>query len=251
MASNLTSKLLPNLLKPNNIKLTERIIASKRSFHYSHSHGYSFSCSSSSFLQTACTHNIRIKNKPTLFTNVNENDQQRRNFSKRGRKGGATGHHLENLREMAHTEERTKKQNKKNATAAQVFETEDKTQPTDPSTDEKEGEEEETSLPDIKEVKSKMEKALQTMEDNFRRIRGAEPTTELFEVIPVRAYGSYAPLNSIGQVVITSPSLVTITCFDPSISSAVRDAIRDAGYNFNPRTDDDNGTVSVPIPRVS
>lgn len=106
-------------------------------------------------------------------------------------------------------------------------------------------------LPTKDEVKNKMMKVVQAMDTSLRSVRGAEPTPELFDSVQVKVYGSSMSLNAVAQVVITGPSMATITCFDPATASAVRDAIRDMeGMNFNPRMEE-NGTVVVPIPKVS
>jgi hypothetical protein len=107
------------------------------------------------------------------------------------------------------------------------------------------------TLPSKEEVKDKMMKVVHAMEAVLRSIRGAEPSPELFDAVPVKVYGSIMPLNAVAQVVISGPSMATITCFDPATVSAVRDAIRDMeGMNFNPRMED-HGTLMVPIPKVS
>jgi len=107
------------------------------------------------------------------------------------------------------------------------------------------------TLPTKDEVKSKMMKVVQALETALRSIRGAEPTAELFDSVQVKVYGSTMPLSSVAQVVISGPSMAMITCFDPATASAVSDAIRDMeGMNFNPRMED-NGTLAVPIPKVS
>ncbi len=106
------------------------------------------------------------------------------------------------------------------------------------------------SLPSIDDVKSRMMKVVDSMEESFKSIRGAEATPELFDSLQVKAYGSFTPLNGVAQVVINTPTRATISCFDPDVAPAVRDAVRDmAGMNFNPMIED--GVVIVPIPRVS
>jgi len=115
--------------------------------------------------------------------------------------------------------------------------------------EEEEEEEEGTTLPDVDKIREKMLQVVHKMEESFRQIRGAEPTPELFEPILVKAYDTFTPLNTVAQVVISSPSLVTVSCFDPSLATEVSNAIRDAGMNFNPSVED--GTVFVPVPKVS
>lgn len=167
-----------------------------------------------------------------------------------GRKAGKMGKHLQNLDEMAHRENRKKKKGKNTVQASSeieeiiIIEDENETKFDHGS------EEEEASLPQKEDVQARMMKVVTAMEDSFKAIRGAEPSAELFDSVQVKAYGAMTPLNAVAQVVITTPTLATITCFDPETCSAVRDAVRDMqGMNFNPRVED--GAVLVPIPRVS
>jgi len=173
------------------------------------------------------------------------------------------GQHLKNLDEIAHQENRKKKGKDKKSNSENESETASssyKVEEISIAEDENEtkfdngggggNDEDEGSLPSKDDVKERMMKVVDAMEDSFRAIRGAEPSPELFDSVQVKAYGAMTPLNAVAQVVITSPTMATITCFDPETCSSVRDAVRDmAGMNFNPRVED--GAVIVPIPRVS
>lgn len=194
------------------------------------------------------------------------------------RKGAKMGKHLETLEEMAHREEHEKAKEKRkykkgkgkgknnrnnddddNSSNMSVSSSNNNEIPT-LQEDENEtvfdnskedNEDLIPSLPSKEEVKTRMMKVVTAMEESFKSIRGAEATPELFDNVQVKAYGSLTPLNGVGQVVINTPTMATITCFDPDVGPAVRDAVRDmSGMNFNPRIDED-GVVLVPIPRVS
>ena len=108
-------------------------------------------------------------------------------------------------------------------------------------------------LPEPTEVRSKMVAVIAKMERSFSTIRGGEATPAMFDAIKVSAYGEVVPLNSVGQVVIEDAQRATISCFDPSVASDVRDAVRDMpGLNLNPYLEEGgSGAVIVPIPRVS
>lgn len=182
--------------------------------------------------------------------------QQQRNM---GRKAAKMGQHLKRLDEMAHEgeharakERRTKKKGNKSAPQQkEVVEDlpsieEDESE----SQFEKSNQEEEQDLPSQEEVKGRMMKVVRAMEDSFRAIRGTEPTPDLFDAVQVKAYGAMTPLSSVAQVVITSPTRATITCFDPENAPGVRDGVRDmTGMNFNPQIEE--GNVIVHIPRTS
>jgi ribosome recycling factor len=182
------------------------------------------------------------------------------------------GHHLETLDEMAHRPERqaaeerrkrkkerkTVRKGKKGAKAARK-ETDamddliDTSDDDDFDFDEDEemggGDEVESSLPDPTEVKEKMMNVVGKFEGSLKSIRGAEPTAEMFDDLMVNAYGSMTPLKAVGQVVIVSPTLAQITCFDPIVAKSVSKAIQLA-LELNPQVEE-GGTVKVTLPRVS
>uniref|UniRef100_A0A7S3PXG2 Ribosome recycling factor domain-containing protein n=1 Tax=Chaetoceros debilis TaxID=122233 RepID=A0A7S3PXG2_9STRA len=181
-----------------------------------------------------------------------------------GRKGGRMGKHLQNLDEMAHREAKKKGNNNKkgkksndeaSAPATMSYEVEEIVIEEDENETKfdhggNEDDDETPSLPKKDDVKGRMMKVVNNMEDSFKAIRGAEPSAELFDSVQVKAYGAMTPLSGVAQVVIASPTLATISCFDPDTAPGVRDAVRDMpGMNFNPQIDE--GTVNVVIPRVS
>ena len=208
--------------------------------------------------------NASRSNKPLTTSIVN--DRTVRSF---GRKAGKMGQHLKSLDEMAHRDEHMRAKEKRKKKKGGKMKGDDSATSFTSSNDLEEipaleedefetkfdngdadDEEELPSLPSSDDVKSRMMKVVSAMEESFRSIRGAEPSPELFDAVQVKAYGTFTPLNSVAQVVITSPTLATLTCFDPETAPAVRDAVRDmAGMNFNPRIEDNS--VIVPIPRVS
>lgn len=108
-------------------------------------------------------------------------------------------------------------------------------------------------LPESSAVRSKMLTVIASLERSFASIRGGEATPEMFDNVKVSAYGETVPLSSVGQVVIDDPQRATISCYDPSVASDVRDAVRDMpGMNVNPYVEEGGaGTVIVPIPRAS
>eukprot|EP00980_Cylindrotheca_fusiformis_P008200 scaffold1736_cov127-Cylindrotheca_fusiformis.AAC.14 len=176
------------------------------------------------------------------------------------------GHHLDTLDDMAHrkereaAEEKRKKKKERKAgkkggkgapeTGDDDDEDDDMDLYDDDDNDET-GEEEdaEPSLPDPSEVKQKMMVAVNKFEESLKSIRGAEPSPEIFDDLMVNAYGSTTPLKAVGQVVIVSPTLAQITCFDPMVAKDVSKAIQLA-LELNPRVEE-GGNVRVPLPRMS
>ena len=155
------------------------------------------------------------------------------------------GNHLARLDEIAHekshneaVERRKKKKDKKQAKESVG------------SHDDSQNEaSESTSLPDLNIVKEKMTQQLHRFVESLKGIRGGDPTPDLLESITVEAYGSPTPLSSVAQVIIVSPTLASVVCYDPSLVKAVSTAIRDK-LDANPFQDED-GAIRVPLPRPS
>lgn len=104
-------------------------------------------------------------------------------------------------------------------------------------------------LPDPSKVKKDMTKVVDRLVAHFKSIRGSEPTPELFDNITVNAYGEKTPLAGVAQVVIQTPTLAHVTCFDPSVASDVRKAIMEK-LDLNPELEE-SGNLKVILPRIS
>ena len=195
------------------------------------------------------------------------------------RKGSQMGHHLQNLDEMAHNQsqeeakhrrEEKKKKSKKARLASHKEGHDSSSAESSSDTDDTEdngidGSSEDDNigpnvnelgmplLPESKTIRSKMLLVVANLERSFSSIRGGEATPELFDGIRVSVYGETVPLSSVGQVVIEDPQRATISCYDPSVASDVRDAVRDMpGMNLSPYLEEGgSGVIIVPIPRVN
>lgn len=180
------------------------------------------------------------------------------------------GHHIQNLDEMAHDdsreeakqrrEEKKKKSKKSRLVSQKEGESEegaDEDTHTAGGSDDDFGPTEDEFgnplLPESSSVRSNMLMVVASLERSFSSIRGGEATPELFDAVRVSAYGETVPLSSVGQVVIEDAQRATISCYDPSIASDVRDAVRDMpGMNLSPYLEEGgSGVVIIPIPRVS
>lgn len=206
----------------------------------------------------------------------------------RGKKHAAKmGNHLEVLDEMAHSKEREqarerrkknkerkeKKKNKgKKGTEAAATSVDDVDNAMEEESafeqssagkvddqdhgdeDHSDHDEDEIELPDTRKIKEKMMGIVSKYEEQLKYIRGAEPTPELFDDVKVNAYGSEnTPLKAVAQVVITSPTMGSVTCFDPALVKEVKNSIQ-LQLGLNPQTDasdGDAGVLKVPIPKVS
>ena len=193
-------------------------------------------------------------------------------YSLRWKHAGRMGHKLDTLDEMAHRPEReaaqerrkkkkdrkaakkSKKQQPEEAAAVTPEEEEDDNDlwlEEEEEDDLEEGEDEEPSLPDTDEVKERMMTVVERFRESLKSIRGAEPTPEMFDDVQVNAYGSTTPLKAVGQVVIVSPTLAQITCFDPAVAKSVQSALYQQLELHATMAPDDPGTLQISLPRVS
>jgi ribosome recycling factor len=193
---------------------------------------------------------------------------------KRWKHAGKMGHEIESLKEMAHRperetaqERRKKKKDRKAAKKGGSKVTENETAiahvndgddddddlyfDDDDDDDDNLNEDGEPTLPDMVAVQTKMDAVLDRFQDSLKSIRGAEPTADMFDDVMVQAYGAATPLNAVAQVVITSPTLAQLTCFDPAVAKDVVKAVQ-LTLELNPQLEEGGGgNIKVPLPRVS
>lgn len=182
----------------------------------------------------------------------------------RGKKNKAArmANHLKKLDEMAHQnahEEAVEKRSKKKAKEAarkgkKGGSSAEATVNVDMGEDEMDHEDEDFEmdeddpLPDPEKVQQKMDQIVQKFESSIKKIRGAEPTADMFDDVQVTAYGEATSIKSVAQVVITAPNMATATCFDPSLAKEVAKAIQ-VSMGLNPSVD--GNELKIPLPRVS
>lgn len=195
-------------------------------------------------------------------------------------KGGKMGHRVEKLNELAHRPEREaaqeRRKRKKERKLAKrgdstkgteqlqettsdsaVFENEIgnddyddiETMLFDDDDVDEQTEDENKGLPDPAIARRKMDAVVYKFKESLKSIRGSEATPEMFDDVTVLAYGTPTPLNAIAQVVISTPTLANISCFDPQLAKDVVKAVQ-LTLELNPQMDE-GGNIRVKIPRVS
>ena len=177
-----------------------------------------------------------------------------------GKKAAKMGQHLQNLDEFAHKKAREITAETKQATKSKsknINHVDANINDHEPFDDDLVFDDDDDTdivsdipqLPNPNDVKRTMQNVVTRVKDSFQAIRGGEPTPAIFDAILVDAYGERTPLAGVAQVVVVSPTLANVTCFDPALSQTVCNAIRDA-LELNPILEED-GNVKVPLPRVS
>jgi ribosome recycling factor len=102
---------------------------------------------------------------------------------------------------------------------------------------------------DIKELRRRMEKALQVLKDEFNGLRTGRASVNMLEPVHVEAYGSRMPLNQVGSISVPEPRLLTVQVWDASLVKAVEKAIREAGLGLNPQPE--GNLIRVPVPQLN
>lgn len=102
---------------------------------------------------------------------------------------------------------------------------------------------------DIKDLRRRMDGALQALQREFGGLRTGRAATSLLEPLTVDAYGSQMPMNQVGTISAPEPRLLTVQVWDNSLVKAAEKAIRESDLGLNPQTE--GTTIRVPIPNLS
>jgi ribosome recycling factor len=105
------------------------------------------------------------------------------------------------------------------------------------------------AAPDLKDIKRRMDGALEVLRREFAGLRTGRASASLLEPIQVDAYGTKTPLPQVATVNVPEPRMLTVQVWDKSLVKAVEVAIRDSGLGLNPASD--GQLVRVPIPDLS
>lgn len=102
---------------------------------------------------------------------------------------------------------------------------------------------------DINELRRRMEGAMKSLHTEFGGLRTGRANSSLLEHIMVDAYGSMVALNSVANISIPEPHLLSVQVWDKGNVKAVEKAINSAGLGLNAAAD--GQLVRVPIPPLS
>jgi ribosome recycling factor len=86
----------------------------------------------------------------------------------------------------------------------------------------------------VSESKSKMRKAVEVLQDEFKAFRGGRATPALVEHIKVEYYGSPTPLKSLATISAPEPDMLVIKPFDPASLKDIEKAIKSSDLSIAP-----------------
>ncbi len=103
--------------------------------------------------------------------------------------------------------------------------------------------------PNLHGYRDRMDKAVQTLKDEFGGLRTGRASASLLDPVQVDAYGSQSPLNQVASVSVPEPRMITVSVWDKGLAVSVEKAIRNAGLGLNPIVE--GTTLRIPIPPLT
>ncbi len=97
----------------------------------------------------------------------------------------------------------------------------------------------------LKDGEQRMQKSVEALEKEFRRLRTGRATPALLEGVQVEYYGNKVPLQQIASVVVQGRTLV-IKPWDKSVVGEIQRAIQASGLGLTPQSDGNVVRVAVP-----
>lgn len=88
--------------------------------------------------------------------------------------------------------------------------------------------------PTVSECKSKMQKAVEVLQDELRSFRGGRATPALVEHVRVDYYGSPTPLKALATISAPEVDMLVIKPFDPASLKDIEKAIKSSDLSIAP-----------------
>lgn len=101
----------------------------------------------------------------------------------------------------------------------------------------------------LHETESRMEKTIESLEDDLRSVRTGRASPALVERVTVDYYGVTTPLNQLAVISAPEPQLLLVRPYDPGSLSAIERGILQADLGLNPNND--GRIIRIPIPRLT
>jgi len=102
---------------------------------------------------------------------------------------------------------------------------------------------------DIAEAKSKFDKAVAALANQFSHIRTGRASPAMVEHLQVEAYGSMMPLNQCAAITVPEPTQLAIKAWDKGLVKAIEKAITASNLGLTPSSD--GQVVRLQLPPLS
>ena len=106
-----------------------------------------------------------------------------------------------------------------------------------------------TAAEHIKQTEFKMGRTVETLREDFTKIRTGRASTGLLDHIKVDYYGCPTPINQVAQVGVGDAHTLTVQPWEKGMVKVVEKAIRDSDLGLNPATSGD--IIRVPLPPLT
>ena len=106
-----------------------------------------------------------------------------------------------------------------------------------------------TAAEHIKQTEFKMGRTVETLREDFTKIRTGRASTGLLDHIKVDYYGCPTPINQVAQVGVGDAHTLTVQPWEKGMVKVVEKAIRDSDLGLTPATSGD--VIRVPLPPLT
>ena len=100
-----------------------------------------------------------------------------------------------------------------------------------------------------KDSKDKMNKAVDSLNQEFSRLRTGRATPALLDGVKVEYYGSLTPINQVANISVPDPKMIVIQPWDNNAIAAIEKGIIKSDLGLNPQSD--GKVIRVPIPSLT
>ena len=95
----------------------------------------------------------------------------------------------------------------------------------------------------------KMAKSVETLKNDYQKVRTGRAHTGLLDHIQVDYYGSYLPINQCANVTLADARTINVQPWEKKMVPVIEKAIRDSDLGLNPATSGD--VIRVPMPALT
>lgn len=101
----------------------------------------------------------------------------------------------------------------------------------------------------ISDVKSRMDKTVESVKHELTSIRTGKASASLLENVRVDSYGTQSPLNQVASVAVPDAHSLVVQPWDKSLVGEIVKAIQKEDLGLNPQVEGD--AVRVPVPPLN
>ncbi|RYH30054.1 ribosome-recycling factor [archaeon] len=102
-------------------------------------------------------------------------------------------------------------------------------------------------LPKVKAFESSMDNTVKWVLSELTKIKVGAITADMFANLPLSGT-SYGTVGKAGQVLMKTSTKLVVSVYDPTLTTAVSDALKSAGFNLNPSIEGNNVNATIPRP---